>query len=1266
MSGTPTAAGTYKFVGAQSIGGNYYTYYQFSSADLGNEIMMTWGYTNQSAVGQSAPELINFELFGGGQGQTVWPFLENGGSWQLGGGSANVASGTMSGDPGQALGYTKISYVAYGPMFLGEAGQVQDNTFEVLTADAFGGGITDCNPVQCIYRVLTDTSWGMGSGAVPFPVSAIDNGASGTWGGAVGTPGTRSVGSTAWNWFTANNFFISPKIDSQESASSVMGKWLEAGMCAAEGPEGLLKLVPYGSTSVAANGCTWVGPQSYVVALDDTCFVTKDGEDPVKLTRSSWQDAVNKVRIGFCNRQNQYQDDIVDEWDQAAINRYGERTESPTSFDFIKTQAAATFSGTMRVKRSTSIRNSYEFTLPFIYSYLEPMDIVTITTSSAWAAGLNNLSLGVNNLPVRIQKTEDDPVAGIKCTCEDYQALAAEPVLFNKQISAASVLVNQWAQPGNSEVVMFEATDRLTKQQGNQIWIGACGTTAQWGGCNIWVSRDGSNYTQVGTIEQAARLGVLASSLATGSDPDTVNSLVVDLAENCSPLDAGSDTDADNNVTMCFIGSPTAEEVISYSACSVTADNQYTMNGYLRRGQMGTPINSFAAGSLFMRLDDSVFQYQYDPTWAGQTLYFKFQSFNQFNNNAQPLPSLTATTFTVPGLNPGTIDASSGIVLNTPPGSVGAGPLGWSPILTALYSTFNGGTYGYTGMGTLPAGVNSTYFYFRAVGFLVPSITGEYTIGVNADSGASLYIGGQAAGAPDLKGSHSMAANLGYTQSAKVLLTAGVYYPIVLEWAKGAGSTWGIQLVWTPPKSSAQLIPSSALSTSSSSVTGNLSGSWWNGSSGLFYPSGNGLVDPANKVLYGPPNPGGGVNVVNAVSPVSGLITSNLFATGPNTFTPGQPTWLVGQAWSAGQSVYVAVGVGNVGYLIQLSFQSSTYQGYIYKATSFSGVGYTDISTKYGATLSAALTGWVNFAIYISSSGYMSVWINGNLVADATDLTTPPASLNGNVYYAYIGSPGKIAPGPVAASAGSTGLNSQGSIVPIQPLNVPSYTTSTSGISLSWPSQTVQLSDGSSVTIAAGTKSYTGLSATTTYYLYPYIQVSTLTVQWANSSPPTTSSNAVAALTANGDGTYSMQPMQIKTATSGTGGGGGGGICPEQTELVDVQGKGQIQVKDVKAGDMLRGYSFQSNADTYRKVVSVSSGSCGAWRIISGHKVTCCEPVWVGRECIPAFKVPGSTLDTSVGVKTLLQVDSDEYEECNFWLYGGGAPLLVHNVQPPS
>jgi hypothetical protein len=143
VSGTPTAAGTYRFFGAVSSGGNYYTYYQFSAADLNNEVMMTWGYTNQSAVGQSAPELINFELIGGAVGQPVWPPLEDGGVWNLGGGSSNHSSGTLPGNPGEALAYTGIAYIGYGPMFLGESGQVQDNTFEVpLTTGPVERGVT--------------------------------------------------------------------------------------------------------------------------------------------------------------------------------------------------------------------------------------------------------------------------------------------------------------------------------------------------------------------------------------------------------------------------------------------------------------------------------------------------------------------------------------------------------------------------------------------------------------------------------------------------------------------------------------------------------------------------------------------------------------------------------------------------------------------------------------------------------------------------------------------------------------------------------------------------------------------------------------------------------------------------------------------------------------------------------------------------------------------------------------------------------------------
>jgi hypothetical protein len=635
---TPTVAGTYKFHDNGSGGGGGATY-TFATGDIGAEVRIKYGFQNNAAVGADAPTTLNFQLIGGGQSQAPWSTL-----------TAKY--------PQAALGYTKIALVAYAPMSLGTSAQAQDNTFEVITPDAFGGGVVDCNPVKCIFRVLTDTSWGLGSGLVPFPLACIDNGVGGTWGGAAGTPGARVSDSSAWNWFAANSFFISPILDSQGSAASHIGKWLEAGMCAAYMSEGLLKLVPYGDTSTAGNGCTWIAPQNFVVALDDTCYLGKDGEDPVQIKRVAWQDAFNEVQVQWNNRSNQYAPEITPDFDQASINRYGLRIEDPQSWDFICTLTAAKVAASLRVKRSVNIRNTYTFNLPFTYSYLEPMDIVLISTSSVWAAGLNNVNLAVNNLPVRIKRIVDDPVDGLEITAEDYPWGTHQPVLFNKGISAGDVVLNMFVEPGNTQAVMFEASNRLTGFDGNQIWIGALGQTNNWGGCNVWVSIDGTKYQMVGDIRTPARLGLVHSTFASGADPDTTNSLVVDLAENSQPLESGTTTDADKQTTLCYVDG----EIIAYSNAAVTGQNQYTLSTYIRRAQMGTVAASHSAATVFMRLDSAVFKYTYDPTYAGLTLFFKFQSVNSFGNQPQDLSTLTATSFTVPGLNPGTVDASSGLI----------------------------------------------------------------------------------------------------------------------------------------------------------------------------------------------------------------------------------------------------------------------------------------------------------------------------------------------------------------------------------------------------------------------------------------------------------------------------------------------------------------------------------------------------------------------------------------------------------------------------
>ena len=632
VNGTPTAAGTY------SQSGSAPATYRFSPADVGAEVIITYEIFNPNAVGPGEPTVLDFTTASGTIGQAPFSFL-----------SASF--------PGAAIGYSGIATVLYEPMDLGAEGEPQENRFEVIAAGVYGGGIEDCNTVTCLTEVLTNTQWGLGVGAVPFPTSVIDNGVGGTW-GTPGAGGAQQIASTAFNWFAANNFFISPVLDSQDTAASTMSKWLEAGMCAAFVSEGLLKLAPYGDTSATANGCTWTAPSTFVVALDDTCFVAKDGADPVSIKRSAWQDAYNNVQIQWNNRANQYSQEITQESDQSLINRFGVRIEDPQDFDFITTLPSATFAASMRLKHGTYIRNEYSFTLPFTYSYLEPMDLVVISTTSVWAMGLNNQNLGITNLPIRLTKVVDDPVEGLKITAEDYPYGAGQPVIFNKGINTSIPVSNVYASPGNSEVVMFEAEGRATNYMGNELWIGACGTGDNYGGTNVWASQDGTTYVQVATLKTPSVLGTLASAFPAGSDPDTTQNLVVQLAENSGPLASGTTAAADNDVNLCYVDG----ELISYSAAALTGQNTYTMSSYIRRGQLGTPITSHAAGGLFLRIDGSVFKYRYDTTWQGKTVFFKFQSFNNFQKNPTPLASVPAVSFILATVNTGVTEGvSSGL-----------------------------------------------------------------------------------------------------------------------------------------------------------------------------------------------------------------------------------------------------------------------------------------------------------------------------------------------------------------------------------------------------------------------------------------------------------------------------------------------------------------------------------------------------------------------------------------------------------------------------
>jgi hypothetical protein len=172
--------------------------------------------------------------------------------------------------------------------------------------------------------------------------------------------------------------------------------------------------------------------------------------------------------------------------------------------------------------------------------------------------------------------------------------------------------------------------------------------TPNWGGCQVWISTDGNTYALApDTIYRGGRQGTLTASLPSHADPDSADTLSVDLTESQGQLLSGTLADADNFVTLCYCDG----ELVSYQTATLTASYKYALT-YLRRGIYGTPIGSHSAGANFARFgpnDPSLFRYRYPSNFIGKTISVKLPAFNTFGQALQSLAGLTPTSYTLTG-----------------------------------------------------------------------------------------------------------------------------------------------------------------------------------------------------------------------------------------------------------------------------------------------------------------------------------------------------------------------------------------------------------------------------------------------------------------------------------------------------------------------------------------------------------------------------------------------------------------------------------------
>lgn len=561
-------------------------------------------YTNKAVV---TPASLGFTLFTGTYPQTPW--------------------GTLTTKfPTQADGYTGVAYLASDPYALGASPTLPNHNFEVfgrLYGTAPNG--KDADPSQVIIDLLTNADYGGG-----FPSSRI---------GAL---------STYQSYVLAAGLWISPGYTAQTSASQMLDEIAKNTNSAFVWTSGQLTLVPYGDTAISANGHAYTPPAAPIYDLDDDDFLPNTGatgssgtnSDPVLVARKRPADSLNDIKLEFLNRANQYNPEVVEAFDQAMIDIYGRRTDGSRTAHIFADANAAKLSATLQLQRE-SIRNVYQFTLGQRYILLDPMDIVTLTDPA----------LGLNQQWVRITEITEDDNGNLLFSAEEYLAGTGHGPLYTFATGAGYSSNYNAAPPNTNAPVIFAAPVALAQSaSGLEIWLAASGpvptgSQAPWGGCEVWISSDGNTYSNPDSLRSVggSRQGVLATALPNGTDPDTTNTLRVDLSMSSGALLSGTKADADEFHTLCYVDG----EIVSYQNATLVGANTYNLT-YLRRGGYSSTIGPHVKGSQFARLDKSIIVIPYTADQIGKTLYLKLPAFNHFGGGLQTTAQVSAIPITLP------------------------------------------------------------------------------------------------------------------------------------------------------------------------------------------------------------------------------------------------------------------------------------------------------------------------------------------------------------------------------------------------------------------------------------------------------------------------------------------------------------------------------------------------------------------------------------------------------------------------------------------